>query len=188
VSSWLFSNRTDLYEFVSSQKLRQVYQESIRPSRSGSSLQPSLSAELDTISQERRTLKRQATVRSKKGSGWDTVDGQVVILRSVFSVNYPQLLVEVTTAMDESMAASMRPKDHTHVDISFKDLSLAVQVAGQQINVVDQVTGRLKSQTMTALMGGSGAGTYVIVLYRMWMVPWHDVIDVVGRWTKQDLI
>jgi ABC-type glutathione transport system ATPase component len=113
----------------------------------------------DPIAQERRTLKRQATVRSKKGTSWDMVDGQVVILRSVFSVHYPQLLVDVTTAMDESMAASMRPKDPTHVDISFKDLSLAVQVAGQQINVVDQVTGRLKSQTMTALMGGSGAGT-----------------------------
>jgi hypothetical protein len=116
----------------------------------------------DAASQERQALKRHASVRSKKGSAWDLVDGKVVILRSIFSVHYPKLLVEVTTDLDDSMTQSMREVGHTSVDISFKDLSLAVQVAGQQINVVDHVTGRLQAKTMTALMGGSGCGTIFV--------------------------
>ena len=45
------------------------------------------------------------------------------------------------------------------VDISFQNLSLAVNVGGSAFNVVDGVTGRIRGKTMTALMGGSGAGT-----------------------------
>jgi len=44
------------------------------------------------------------------------------------------------------------------VDIAFKDLSLHVTVGGQTTPVLDNVTGRLERKTMTALMGGSGAG------------------------------
>lgn len=44
------------------------------------------------------------------------------------------------------------------VDICFKDLCLEVTVAQKKINVVNNVTGRLQAKTMTALMGGSGAG------------------------------
>jgi hypothetical protein len=108
--------------------------------------------------QERRSL---STDRSRSGT-WDVVDGKVVILRHNFLEHYPRLLVEVTTNLDESMAKSMRDGGRASVDISFKDLSLAVQVAGKQINVVDHVTGRLQAKTMTALMGGSGCGTFFV--------------------------
>ena len=44
------------------------------------------------------------------------------------------------------------------VDITFRDLSLTVNVGGQKINVVNSVSGRIPAGTMAALMGGSGAG------------------------------
>jgi ABC-type dipeptide/oligopeptide/nickel transport system ATPase component len=44
------------------------------------------------------------------------------------------------------------------VDISFEDLSLSIKVGDDVIDVVDKVTGRIRAKTMTALMGGSGAG------------------------------
>ena len=44
------------------------------------------------------------------------------------------------------------------MDISFQDLSLHVIVDGKSTPVLDKVTGRLQRKTMTALIGGSGAG------------------------------
>ena len=56
------------------------------------------------------------------------------------------------------MLSSRRAVDEPGVDICFKNLSLSVKVADKTINVVDNVTGRVQAKTMTALMGGSGAG------------------------------
>jgi len=44
------------------------------------------------------------------------------------------------------------------LDVAFQNLCLTVDVGKQTINVVDDVTGRLRSSTMTAVMGGSGSG------------------------------
>ena len=45
------------------------------------------------------------------------------------------------------------------IDIAFQNLQLEIKVTGKKsINVVDDVTGRIRKGTMTAIMGGSGAG------------------------------
>ena len=66
--------------------------------------------------------------------------------------NYPGFLYQILTMPAEDTQSGIG------VDICFKDLSLAVHVAGKSVNVVDHVSGRVKAKTMTALMGGSGAG------------------------------
>jgi ABC-type multidrug transport system fused ATPase/permease subunit len=99
-------------------------------------------------------MKRTGNLFRMKG----TLNNCEIISRSVFIHNYPRFLVDVSTDFDESMALSMRPNNNAVVDICFKDLSLAVHVADKSINVVDNVTGRVRAKTMTALMGGSGAG------------------------------
>lgn len=81
------------------------------------------------------------------------------ITRRVFLDHYARLLAEVTTNPDELL--SIRPTEASSspgVDITFMDLSLAVTVGESSVNVVNHVSGRLKASTMTALMGGSGAG------------------------------
>ena len=44
------------------------------------------------------------------------------------------------------------------IDIVFQDLSLSVKVGDSSVNVIDEVTGRIRAKSMTALMGGSGSG------------------------------
>ncbi|CAJ1948621.1 unnamed protein product [Cylindrotheca closterium] len=73
------------------------------------------------------------------------------ITREVFVLHYPTLLMQVYTENDHV-------DNSNGVDICFKDLCLEVTVAKKEINVVNNVTGRLQAKTMTALMGGSGAG------------------------------
>ena len=91
-----------------------------------------------------------------------------VIARSIFVEHYPQFLIDVTTNFEELRKTqslkfnfgdeSGEDQKKASVDICFQDLSLSVKVAGKDINVVDHVTGRIRERTMTALMGGSGAG------------------------------
>eukprot|EP00538_Stauroneis_constricta_P012480 CAMPEP_0119548188 /NCGR_PEP_ID=MMETSP1352-20130426/2157_1 /TAXON_ID=265584 /ORGANISM="Stauroneis constricta, Strain CCMP1120" /LENGTH=1292 /DNA_ID=CAMNT_0007593377 /DNA_START=125 /DNA_END=4003 /DNA_ORIENTATION=- len=92
------------------------------------------------------------------------------IAREDFIKHYPTILEQVTVdfepsrlqqdilehGMSAGMALSARSK--LGVDICFQDLSLTVKVGDKCINVVDHVSGRVQAQTMTALMGGSGAG------------------------------
>mmetsp|Transcript_31805 Transcript_31805/g.77040 ORF Transcript_31805/g.77040 Transcript_31805/m.77040 type:complete len:1246 (-) Transcript_31805:208-3945(-) len=73
------------------------------------------------------------------------------IAREIFVLHYPTFLMQVYTEKDVVDTSE-------GVDICFKDLCLEVTVAKKQINVVNNVTGRLRAKTMTALMGGSGAG------------------------------
>ncbi|CAB9497095.1 Putative white-brown complex homolog protein 30 [Seminavis robusta] len=78
------------------------------------------------------------------------------ITRAEFVAWYPSLLTEIT---EEEQTASIRPTEVVDgVDIAFQDLTLTVSVKKSTITIVDHVTGRLRSGTMTALMGGSGAG------------------------------
>jgi hypothetical protein len=86
-------------------------------------------------------------------------DTNSIISRSDFIERYPFFLIQVISVPDELMlVSSRRGVDEPGVDICFKNLSLAVKVADKTINVVDKVTGRVQAKTMTALMGGSGAG------------------------------
>ena len=40
----------------------------------------------------------------------------------------------------------------------YSDLSLAVNIGGKSVNILDSMCGRIQRRTMTALMGGSGTG------------------------------
>jgi hypothetical protein len=84
------------------------------------------------------------------------LDTHTIISRSDFIEMYPLFLIQILSAPDDMLSSSRR--DEPGVDICFKNLSLAVKVADKSINVVDHVTGRVQAKTMTALMGGSGAG------------------------------
>ena len=88
----------------------------------------------------------------------------MVISRDDFVENYPQLLLEVTMDNDTVMGEMDVDGDYgvdwqyPGIDICFRDLSLNIQIGENNIRVVDEVTGRIRAKTMTALMGGSGAG------------------------------
>lgn len=85
-----------------------------------------------------------------------------IITRETFSKLYPAILqkvVEEPEAVPLSIRALSVRKDPDTVDLCFQNLCLAVTVGeGQKVNVVNNVSGRVSSGTMTALMGGSGAG------------------------------
>jgi ABC-type multidrug transport system fused ATPase/permease subunit len=87
----------------------------------------------------------------------------MVISREDFVENYPQLLIEITMDADEVMGeldgnGFDMDWQYPGVDICFKEASLNIQIGENTIRVVDEVTGRIRAKTMTALMGGSGAG------------------------------
>jgi ABC-type multidrug transport system fused ATPase/permease subunit len=86
----------------------------------------------------------------------------MMVSREDFVEHYPQLLLEITIEADSPMGEpdgdNMATWQYPGIDICFKDLSLSIQVGENSINVVDKVTGRIRAKTMTALMGGSGAG------------------------------
>ena len=80
-----------------------------------------------------------------------TKNEQDIIDKSTFIKHYPFVLHHVC----HGGISKELPQG---VDIAFEDLSLYVTVGGQKTQVLDRVTGRLEKKTMTALMGGSGAG------------------------------
>lgn len=88
----------------------------------------------------------------------------LTIGKDEFVKNYPKLLKEVVTtnaARRDSKSGESNSEfdeDVPTIDITFEDLSLSVEVAKTKVYIVDHVTGRLRARTMTALMGGSGAG------------------------------
>ena len=93
-----------------------------------------------------------------------------VISRAEFVKYYPKFLIAITVQNEPSTRMVMASErldsdaiDFPGVDICFKDLSLAVKVGDKSVNVVDHITGRVRAKTMTALMGGSGAGKLCLV-------------------------
>jgi len=115
------------------------------------------------------------------------------IMRETFVKHYPECLIDVVSEPAPLSMVSTRMgiesvrvepgSREVGVDIAFENLSLTVKVGDKDINVVDNVTGRLRAGTMvrvggmlivsfvaslmrpflfplfqTALMGGSGAG------------------------------
>ena len=90
------------------------------------------------------------------------------ISREIFQTHYPAVLQKVveepehvptTRNVDDEEMNSVRLSTQQSVDLTFENLCLAVNVGdGKKINVVNGVSGRCRAGTMTALMGGSGAG------------------------------
>ena len=86
------------------------------------------------------------------------------VTRDVFCENYSDLLMQITLKEDPmkvkplSAELSVADAENAGMDLSFEDLSLAVSVGSEKVNVVNHVTGRIHAGQMTALMGGSGAG------------------------------
>lgn len=77
------------------------------------------------------------------------------VTRAVFCNCYPGILQDILA--DQSHKSESRPKDG--IDIAFENLKLVVKVGrDKSVNVVDDVSGRIQKGTMTALLGGSGAG------------------------------
>jgi ABC-type multidrug transport system fused ATPase/permease subunit len=100
-------------------------------------------------------LKRLSTMRvapSKSGGK------AMMIEREFFIQNYPQFLMDVMLNEDEKSDEDETLSELRGVDLCFDDLSLTINVGKTPVNVVNKVSGRLRGKTMTALMGGSGAG------------------------------
>lgn len=76
-----------------------------------------------------------------------------IITREDFIRHYPTFLLQLHA--DENGESS---STRSGIDICFENLSLQVTVDKKPVNVVNEVTGRIRAKTMTALMGGSGAG------------------------------
>ena len=79
----------------------------------------------------------------------------VGVSRETFCKYYPTILEDI-------LEEQVKPQESTHkvgIDMTFQNLTLVVK-AGKQgsVNVVDNISGRLQKGTMTALLGGSGAG------------------------------
>lgn len=88
----------------------------------------------------------------------------LTIGKDEFVKNYPKLLKEVVTTnaarrdSKSGISSGGSEEEYPTVDITFDNLSLSVELAKTKVYIVDHVTGRLRARTMTALMGGSGAG------------------------------
>jgi ABC-type lipoprotein export system ATPase subunit len=79
------------------------------------------------------------------------------ISREEFIEHYPQLLLDIMLEDDDEDAFG----DNTEllgIDMCFKNLSLSIKLGKSTVKVVDNVTGRIRAKSMTAIMGGSGAG------------------------------
>jgi ABC-type multidrug transport system fused ATPase/permease subunit len=89
------------------------------------------------------------------------------ISRHDFVKYYPQFLSDVTKPdfmnMRTTLLSSIRDfmaatEELDGLDVAFDNLTLTVTVGNSEKVVVNQVSGRLRSNTMTAVMGGSGSG------------------------------
>lgn len=81
--------------------------------------------------------------------------GNINIRREAFIEFYPVFLKQlIATSEDQKVASNV----FHGVDICFKNLCLQIPVGENIINAVDDVTGRIRAKTLTAIMGGSGAG------------------------------
>jgi Ca2+-binding EF-hand superfamily protein len=94
------------------------------------------------------TRNRNRRVKSVRRSSFFTIQQTIhAISRNEFIARYPALLVEVT---DHEVKTSAK-NGNEGVDLAFENLSLSVNVKGKPIKVVNEVSGRLRAGTMTAL-------------------------------------
>ena len=78
-----------------------------------------------------------------------------------FIASYPAALQRVMVNVyrsSEINASEQVVPAKIGLDIAFENLSLTVKKGATTLDVVDRCTGRLQKNTMTAIMGGSGAG------------------------------
>jgi len=80
------------------------------------------------------------------------------ISKPEFVERYPAYLGAVTMPDWKSESVADLGANDLGLDVAFEDLCLTVRVGKREVNVVDHVSGRLRSNTMTAFMGGSGCG------------------------------
>lgn len=78
------------------------------------------------------------------------------ISQEEFVEHYPRFLGEVT--QPDFTSSFVAPTKAEGLDVTFQHLSLAVKVGKAQVNVLDDVSGRFCSNTMVAVMGGTGSG------------------------------
>jgi polyhydroxyalkanoate synthesis regulator phasin len=118
---------------------------------------------LGSIASRRPSMRGGPSVRSlgSQGQYRETI---MVIGRAAFVEHYPRLLHEVTMEADSPLGDDdfdfESRWNYPGIDICFLELSLLIKVGENAINVVDKVSGRIRAKTMTALMGGSGAGRF----------------------------
>jgi ABC-type glutathione transport system ATPase component len=99
----------------------------------------------------------------------------MMIGREVFIRNYPQLLMAVMLNDDGDCADDNTDMMESRgVDLCFTDLSLSIKLGKKSVDVVNKVTGRIRAKTMTALMGGSGAGKTSVSILSLYCI--HDVL------------
>ena len=78
------------------------------------------------------------------------------ISQEEFVEHYPRFLGEVT--QPDFASSFVTPTKAEGLDVTFQHLSLAVKVGKAQVNVLDDVSERFCSNTMVAVMGGTGSG------------------------------
>jgi len=128
-------------------------------------VRPSLSVETQTMrnneGNEERPLRRSSRSSTRtRMSIFENPKRDNLHLED-FVEHYAAFLVQVTESKESSQDDSAVVDGEVTscgVDLTFEDLCLKVRVGGKEINVVNNVSGRLQAATMTALMGGSGAG------------------------------
>lgn len=88
--------------------------------------------------------------KSKKGGSMH----DIAITREEFATFYPKMLEDATRR--DHRLKDFREKSNfgEGFDLSFTRLCLSVKVGGKNVNVVNNLTGRLQAKTMTAVMGG----------------------------------
>jgi ABC-type multidrug transport system ATPase subunit len=79
------------------------------------------------------------------------------ISREEFIEHYPQLLHDIMLE-DEDEDEFGDKAELLGIDMCFENLSLSIKLGKSVVKVVDNVTGRIRAKSMTAIMGGSGAG------------------------------
>lgn len=82
------------------------------------------------------------------------------ISRSDFIARYPKLLAEATKSVHSinSLVFSSQLTLHKGIDLAFEKLSVSVDVKDRPVKVINSVSGRLCTGTMTAVMGSPDSG------------------------------
>jgi ABC-type lipoprotein export system ATPase subunit len=118
----------------------------------------SLTDDVDSVQElhgRRNSVLSQGSVTGQRPS----LPVQSTVTREEFIEHYPQLLTDIMLVDEEDDDVSEMQNETLGIDICFKDLSLSVKIGNKQsAKVVDGVNGRIRAKTMTAILGGSGAG------------------------------
>ena len=87
-------------------------------------------------------------LRAKDQKPYDP--SKITITVDEFVDAFPETLKQVTTDDLKNV--------RTGIDIKFDDLALTVELNGTRVDILHELTGRIEAASMTAILGGSGAG------------------------------